>query len=1278
MLELSEKNYQEALLHIESLNEKNKQLTIEISNLKHRITKLGLGNAELMDLNHQYCEAIASFNSETGNAKSKNFVESSKIKRLEHELATAHKKLSELEKQVEKLNCKRLKELGERNYIEKRYEDIIYEQENALANIVLDNEKVYKESLIENLFEENNELSQRFNFTYNQAIDKIEIFYDEEKLFDFDNFDSSKPLKKFKSMNLIKCKNIDEIQEKTKNKIVSDFSFSYFESDESNDEIKNNKNNLFNDFNNASTKEPSRPSIPNSNNVPQMLNDNNNTDLLFKDINTVDFNYKKKNLSCEFNQEIKNCLKIFANTTNTENANLLGSFKPHSINDSSSNPNTLKSYVQNKSASFKIPNSCLVNHIKNNESSEFNNLEFTCAKRSKRKSLSSSSLNKLINDNCSQIKNDNSKYLSSFTNKDRELKKFYTSLNLKYKENEKTQTSLKKFNKFNNPVVTQFSLANSISDKISNLTNKSSNFKSKLSFALISRNKTEKLLSTMKNKLFKSDNTQNFILENLQLNQTIDNGANTDQMKILENNENNINNNNDINQNIDNPLFKSTNSSFINETSFNSKLIRRTTLDNYNIITSKLTSIANRNFEEIKKNKNNKSLIEKENEILETKSNNDSYSDADSYQKNIKNSNYFTLADKKFILEDLIEEDKCVKGFDDNDSQLENRSGKADLSNTSNINNLQNMNYFNQEDDQKGEKEKQIILENLNLFEQKMPIGRHFTLGSVENMKNDYVEIENSVNINIEGKSPNKDRNANYETKEPNISNRMHRKSLSNLILSKIDFSNFKAKYNCEFSDKNKQSDQNPNSEFKNEDSNTENNCATQNKKNFNDNFKIKESIFDKIRKDLILSSKNSNNSNKNVEIKQHACKNKGICHRHSKINKALNQNKNRHNFDSILLNTDFTKKSNLSLCFNPVKSFQEEEDENNTFKNKENDIKNSINILDFKSITAKFEKENLVNKIIRKSIANTSLKSEFLNGLKLSKQNNFNNIKEKLLNKEDVNHKRLSTNITTNNHYWKYTINLIPSQESSFNQKPNSHRIQNNKEQSNKIKDNNINKFKSSESSEHLNISIISDCNPAILDEINNENLDANGSKENKFSKKKYLNDLKNHKNVRDQKVFNDVMIDTQINNFCITSNAIDDANIHSNYKTRTKDYNQSNKYVKSKNKYKKRNEDEMNSSVCNKSSISGKEDSKNYICLKNKNKTLMNSPHKSREIISESEEDNEKYDYNNSYRSRENLLNNAYVREKYFSSSICQKNNNLNFKINLDLKILGNEGYL
>lgn len=1263
LLELSEKNYQEAFIQIESLNEKNKQMAEEILYLKERIHQLGIENAELMDANHHYCEAVASFNCESENSKYKNLIENTKIKKLEQDLANAYKKSLELEIQIDKLNNKRMKEIEERNYIEKRYEDIIYEQEYALANIVKDNDKSYKESLIEKLIIDN-ELSNRFNFTYNQTTDKIEIFFDDEKIIDIENNITNKTLKKFKSMNSIRYKNYDIIPKKTKNIIVSDLSFSYFESEESNDE-NNTKENFKNDINDFSTKEPSRPSITNSSNVNKLSYGNYCEQ--FKDINKPNSRFKKKNYSCQINQRIKNFLRYSPYMSNNNNFIDVLNYDRH---------NSLKTFLPDKSIKLNINN---INESKNHfdikMNIESNKLKLSDTKRTKRKSLSSSSLNKLMIDNYSQIKNDNSKLKSSFTNNERDLKKFFTPINLKHQENYLTQKSIKNKNNSINPQVTHFSLANTLNDKLVNLSNKGNNFKSKLSSAILKKNKTNTILSTIKNKLFDGENNNhNFVLENLLINQTIDNENNTEKYNIFESNNN-------AHNNIDNPLFKSTNSSFLNDTSFNANLIRRTTLDNFNIISSKLTSIANGYVNEANKKNANDTILKKEKEVSEIKSDNNSYSDCDSYKKN-GNSKYFTLADKKFILEDLVEEEKSIKGFDNNDSHSE----------TNGIN-LNTINISNIEENIKSDNKKDFIINNSEVK------GKNFTFENInifQNMKspddvnrNKCVIIENSINIqicgnndlkNINSKSRNLDPiyEGDYQDSKQNLSkdkinnnnNKLHRKSLSNVDLTKLNLNNLFKQSEMKLKDNDlcKNNYKNKNINLNNE---MKENVSIKNIEN-----KEKESIFDRIRKDLILSCKKSdicyghNNDYQTIlDNKFHDCKKRSLCQKHIKIKRALNKNKSKNNYESLFLNTDFIKRPNLSIGINPIKSFHEE-DNNLTYIYEENKKNNIINKLDLKSITIKDQK-NLIHKQKRKSIANSSLKNEFLNELKLSKQNNN---KEKFLKKESLKEKRLSTNITTNNHYWKYTINLLQSQDSSFINNPNSQRSDS-KTNNKNLEDKNIHKNRSILSSEKINVSIISDCNPAILEENNYEQFDTFANKDLKFENEIKSSDLDNENIRSTPRGFSKIKMDSQINNFWIPSNIDygisqnDDLNIKNN--SCDKDITKKDKSkIKKKHIFYKNNEEDNENSIINKSDH---ENEKSYISSKEITNSVYNSPYKTK-ITYDTEDEQEFYEYNNSYRSRENLLNNAYVREKIFSSTSLQ-NNNLNFKINLDLKILGNE---
>jgi len=103
------------------------------------------------------------------------------------------------------------------------------------------------------------------------------------------------------------------------------------------------------------------------------------------------------------------------------------------------------------------------------------------------------------------------------------------------------------------------------------------------------------------------------------------------------------------------PLFKSSNSSILNETSFNSKIVRRITINNYNYISNKLSSIPdNNNLNEIyninlktEENENTQHLCDQN----QSNSINNSFALTNNNKSKITNTN-----ERRFILKDLIDE----------------------------------------------------------------------------------------------------------------------------------------------------------------------------------------------------------------------------------------------------------------------------------------------------------------------------------------------------------------------------------------------------------------------------------------------------------------------------------------------------------------------------------------------------------------------------------------------------------------------------------------------
>lgn len=185
-LESVESDYHNSQILIESYLDKTKALSEELEHMKRRVKQIGLENIELIGLNNQYIEAIKQFHSESGKNKRRVSNDRSRIKMLERELNKAKRKINDLEKHVNFATEKFVKEQEERVYMEKQYEDYIYEKENELLNVKFENQKILKENFIEK-FLEIKETPNKLDFFYNNDSNKIEIFLNNEKIVDFEN-----------------------------------------------------------------------------------------------------------------------------------------------------------------------------------------------------------------------------------------------------------------------------------------------------------------------------------------------------------------------------------------------------------------------------------------------------------------------------------------------------------------------------------------------------------------------------------------------------------------------------------------------------------------------------------------------------------------------------------------------------------------------------------------------------------------------------------------------------------------------------------------------------------------------------------------------------------------------------------------------------------------------------------------------------------------------------------------------------------------------------------
>ncbi len=877
-LELVDSDYQEALMHIENLTEKSKHANEDIYNLKERIRKIGNENIELINLNNQYIEAIKTFYSENGDKKNKFFNENSKVKHLEKELVKASKSIFELKKQVENVNEKFVKEQEERFYVEKQYEDYIYDQENELAKVKIENQKNLRENLFEKLFD-SKQNSNRLDFFYNEETNKIEIFVNEEKIIDIEN---TKPL----NNSNLDYNTINENNQESFNELQNNFD----------GKLKfNNSNNEDNNNLNENQIDNSRKSVASFLNVikrkysmddPQIRkkrllseisfsNMDNDQSQYIDDIQTKeDFKYfKNENLNqnstkdklnaeltlnaksdsrnnianAEFNTELNNCIveENSKNNTSKFNENSLMYNNADAANGSKNNffpinIQTPKKVIPDYSQEFIGRNTSISKtdnyEIMFNCKSPNTNIDIfnTPVNVENHKDFNSFKSPSFFNSNCDAAENyylsNNKNEETTFINR-QESKKTNTLFIYEKKTNRRVNSFVKRKSvsfitkrekqsnsiTFANEVKQMFvsnnlqndkqgnngidlnnlqngkqgnnhiefnntlnlksidsikNLKNSTSEfnmrkesdeiKKKNLRNSKTNFRPRHTRAYNSILKSENFLHNIKNRL-KSDQVQKFVLENLKVHENLENEKQTKDTKEGINNLNNVQTK--LN-NVENPLFKSTNNSFLNDSSFNYDAVRRTTINNFNLISKKLSSIPNgvNMYQTINDNMdnnfNNNINISFEKDPNNENSNNNSYSELQNdFYHNIKSINLINSNNKNFNLEDLIQDEKIISEnfLDNNHTKQTNKNNSYnnnDLPINKRINYEQDCSFIDNSNVNNIEKEinnseKNISIDNFDMHDYAKQLDQ-FIEGSADKTKRvSIVEIERSVDISI-------------------------------------------------------------------------------------------------------------------------------------------------------------------------------------------------------------------------------------------------------------------------------------------------------------------------------------------------------------------------------------------------------------------------------------------------------------------------------------------------------------------------------------------------
>jgi len=523
-----------------------------------------------------------------------------------------------------------------------------------------------------------------------------------------------------------------------------------------------------------------------------------------------------------------------------------------------------------------------------------------------------------------------------------------------------------------------FSIPKFKNEKIKKLRNFKSNFKHRFTTVHNQKVTPDGLFFNVKNKLFYSDQLQKLALENINLDGNSENNRSfnnyTDNVLDKKNNQEKKNEKNLVQ--IDYPLFKSTNSSMLNDSSFNSNIIRRTTINNYNYISNKLSSIAvNSNLNEIF----NLNLKTEENENThqlyfqnDSHSNNNSFALANNNKSKILNSN-----DKRFILKDLIDEEDFLQ------FEINNNSCKADKNeihvNTLNTVDMEIENFCNEKNFIQKIKDTEIdemnaMIYEMNDFDKLCSFGFKESDNKENYKRKNMIKIEHTVNISIFGNNikNNKESNNNYNINNNNdikvgnisefkIDNYNEIKAENqNFIIEKNRSENNLVKINYTFINNNYDKNFNLNNKGnKSKDKKIKRKNLFKKKSNFQ-NYKTsinhEDSLISENDNISCVSNKDEYNCNKELKDKMLILKEKEFENiLKNNINSDLINQEDIDEFNNSKSDFKLLNLSNIEYSKKKFNSFYLENqnfiktEENDDFSNDKNNTKNRRKIQDFK-----------------------------------------------------------------------------------------------------------------------------------------------------------------------------------------------------------------------------------------------------------------------------------------------------------------------------------------
>lgn len=182
-----EENLKGVKLEVENAKKRVQKLTDENSTLQERIAKLTKENVSLTEVLKSTRDSLNICERDRINMKNKISLNQNKHKVYEKEIMNSRKKMINLNNQIKNLTMKLKEESDEKILLEKKLEDIVEEFENKIVRIETDKQKAIKDSLSTLMIYINEE--NCMDFIYNKKNNKIEIYFDKEKIAEVNNSD---------------------------------------------------------------------------------------------------------------------------------------------------------------------------------------------------------------------------------------------------------------------------------------------------------------------------------------------------------------------------------------------------------------------------------------------------------------------------------------------------------------------------------------------------------------------------------------------------------------------------------------------------------------------------------------------------------------------------------------------------------------------------------------------------------------------------------------------------------------------------------------------------------------------------------------------------------------------------------------------------------------------------------------------------------------------------------------------------------------------------------